>query len=697
MRLVITEKPSVGVAYSHALGISDKKDGYIEGKEYIITWCVGHLVELASADVYDEKYKKWNISDLPIIPPDWKYTVSENKNKQFQVVKKLMNDSRITEVINAADAGREGELIFRLVYEKAGCKKPIKRLWISSMEEQAILDGFANLKDGKEYETLYHSALCRSKADWIVGINATRLFTKLYNKKLNVGRVQTPTLAMLCERDNSIGSFIKEKYFNVHLNDIAILEKIKEQPEAEKIKSKCDGVQAIVKSVKREQKTINPPKLYDLTTLQREANRLYGFTAQQTLDYTQSLYEMKLVTYPRTDSQYLTEDMQDTVVNVIDMIIEFTPIFDGIGNYGFNGISRILNNKKVTDHHAIIPTAELANTALDSIPDGERKILFLIANKLVCAVADKYEYEAVTAEIDCNGHKFLARGKTVISEGWKKADGLFKSYMKCKSDDDVKDRENAESPLDIAEGQTFEKPVCTITEHYTSPPKHYTEDTLLSAMERAGTDEIIEEAERSGLGTPATRAGIIEKLIKSGFVKREKKNIVATAEGMALVSLMPDCIKSAKLTADWENTLSLIAKGEIPPDEFMNGIENITNDIISSAKANVKSDMVAPPNFEREVIGKCPRCGCNIVITPKAYSCVSEPCGFILWKNNKFFESAKKPFTKEIAATLINNGKTEVNGLYSAKTGKTYNAVVCLDDTGKYVNFKLEFMKKNRR
>jgi len=693
-RLILCEKPSVGVAYAHALCAKDRKEGYIEGKDVIITWCVGHLVELASADVYDEKYKKWNLTDLPIIPDRWEYVVSDDKAKQFKVVKSLMNRADVSEVIFATDAGREGELIARLVYEKAGCKKPIFRAWLSSMEESAIVNAFENLKDGAEYENLYQSALCRSKADWAVGINATRAFTKLYNKKLNVGRVQTPTLAMICERGNAIANFQKEKYFNIHLNDMGLLDKIKTSDEAEKIKAECNGNTAKVKSVKREKKSVNPPKLYDLTTLQREANRLYGFTAQQTLDYTQSLYEMRLVTYPRTDSTYLTDDMRDTVVSVVDIIMNSTPIFGGIGSYTFNGVSRVLDSRRVTDHSAIIPTVELARTSLDSIPDGEKKILFLIANRLVCAVSDKHEFEAVTAEIECGNYTFIAKGRTVISEGWRKADKLFKDFMKCKSDDNKDDKdETTETTVDLQDGQEFTVD-CNITEHFTKPPLCYTEDTLLSAMERAGTDEITEEVERSGLGTPATRASIIEKLIKSGFMKREKKNLVATDDGKELIAIMPDFMKSAKLTADWENALSQIAKGEHSADEFMTEITNLTKFIISSAKENVNPEFVVKSDVER--IGTCPRCGGDVCVTPKAYGC-SGDCGFILWKNNKFFESAKKEFTKEIATALINNGKCDVNGLYSQKSGKTYNATICLDDTGTWVNFKLEFAPKRRK
>lgn len=691
MQLVIAEKPSVGVALAKALGVTDKKDGYIEGNGYIVSWCVGHLVSLANADMYDEKFKKWDIADLPIIPDEWQFIIAEDKNKQFGILRQLMDDSRVTEVVNACDAGREGELIFRLVYNKALCNKPIKRLWISSMEEKAIREGFSNLKDGNDYENLYQSALCRAKADWIVGINATRLFSKLYNRTLNVGRVQTPTLAMLYERENSISNFQKEKYFNVHLKSVgldAVHEKVKEQGEAENIRRDCDGKEAIVKSVKTERKTVNPPHLYDLTTLQREANRLYGFTAQQTLDYTQSLYEMKLVTYPRTDSQYITDDMDGTARSIAESVAGKLPHFNGI--VIAPDTKRVINNKKVSDHHAIIPTAEVSSTDLSSVPEGERKILYLIANRLLCATNEPYIYETVTAEISCSGYSFVAKGRNVISEGWKAIEKAFRDFQKCKDD-----TEEEEETLSLTEGQVIERPVSEVSEHFTQPPKHFTEDTLLSAMERAGTDEITEEVERSGLGTPATRASIIEKLTKSGFIKREKKNLVVTDNGTDLISVMPDIIKSASMTAEWENALSLMAQGKFTSQQFMVDIEKLVDDIIGVAKESVDESKVSGNGGE--VIGTCPRCGKNIVVTPKAYSCEDRNCGFVIWKNDKFFEKARKPLTKEMAASLIKNGKIAVKGLYSEKSGRNYDATICLDDTGKYVNYKLEFAPKKKK
>ena len=693
MKLVIAEKPSVGMALAKALGVTGKKNGYVEGDDYIVSWCVGHLVGLANTDSYDEKYKKWNIDDLPIIPENWILDISPDKTEQFNVLCSLMNDSRITEVVNACDAGREGELIFRLVYNKAGCQKPIKRLWISSMEEKAILAGFADLKDGKDYDNLYNSALCRAKADWIVGINATRLFSCLYNRTLNVGRVQTPTLAMICERENGIANFQKEKYFNVHIKEYgldAVKEKIRNYDEAEQIRRECNGKQAQVDSVKTEQKTVNPPKLYDLTTLQREANRLYGFTAQQTLDYVQSLYEMKLCTYPRTDSCFLTEDMRGTAETIADMILLVFPHF--MNTELKYDVGRVLNNKKVTDHTAIIPTIEIENTDLSEIPEGEYKILCLIANRMLCAMAEPFIYETVTAEISCGGYSFTAKGRKTIKTGFKEIDAAFRNYQKCRDDDEKED-----ISLSVSEGQTINNAAAEISEHYTQPPKHYTEDTLLSAMERAGTDGITEEVERSGLGTHATRANIIEKLTKSGFIKRDRRNLVITDSGIDLISVMPDIVKSAKMTSDWENTLSLVAQGRFTPQQFMADIGKLTDDIIAVAKSSVDESKVSPRTSGGETVGICPRCGKNVIITQKAYSCESRNCEFVIWKNNRFFESSRKKLTKEIVEALLKDGKVAVSGLYSPKSRRNYDAVVCLDDTGEYVNFKLKFAPRKVR
>jgi len=508
---------------------------------------------------------------------------------------------------------------------------------------------------------------------------------------MNIGRVQTPTLAMIVERGAAISGFVKEKYFNVKLNDVGLLDsdKIKTLSEAEKIKSECDGNTAIVRSVKREKKSINPPRLFDLTTLQREANRLYGFTAQQTLDYAQSLYESRILSYPRSDSQYLTDDMGDSTLEIIGYVREKMPCFAALDFTP--DVSKILNSSKVTDHTGIIPTAEIKTAKLDELPDGERKIFELVANKLLCATAEKHEYEAVSATIQCGGYSFVAKSKNFITNGWKGIEKL----LKCKVDDDSDDSDDCENSLELCENQELIAD-CKISENWTKPPLSYTEDTLLKSMSKAGTDDVTEDVERTGLGTPATRASIIEKLIKSGFVKRDKKSLVATESGKELISLMPDNIKSAAMTAEWENALSLIAKGEFSAEYFMEKIENLVKEIITSSAANVKPEFVVKSTFSGgEKIGVCPRCKSDVCETPKAYSC---NCGFALWKSNKFFESAKMPFTKEIASALVNDGKVALDGLYSQKTGKTYSAIVCLDDTGdKWVNFKLEFPKKSTK
>ena len=686
MQLVVCEKPSVAATLAKALGATDHKNGYIECDNIIVSWCIGHLVELASADCYDERYKKWSVEDLPIIPQKWQYIVSAGKNEQFEVLRGLMNDSRVTEVVNACDAGREGELIFRLVYNKIGCTKPVKRLWLSSMEEKAIIAAFADLRDGRDYDNLYRSALCRSKADWIVGINSTRLFSKMYNKKLNVGRVQTPTLAILLDRENAIAGFQKEKYYTVKLKADgldAVSEKVTDEGEAKRIAGECSGKSAVVKSVKTERKTVNPPKLYDLTTLQRDANRLYGYTAQQTLDYTQSLYEMKLCTYPRTDSSFLTDDMGDTAGKTAGTVMRSLPLFAGI--------EFVPDSSKVSDHTAIIPTLSLAGTNLDEVPNGEKNILFLIACRLLCAVSAPYIYDTVTAEIGCSGFSFTAKGITVISEGFKAIENVFKQKQICKDENE----DNADEPaLALSEGKTITGVSSDVCENYTQPPKHFTEDTLLSAMERAGVEDITEDVERSGLGTPATRAAIIEKLTKSGFVTRDKRNLLVSAGGSDLISFMPEIIKSAKLTADWENKLSLMAQGKFTEQQFMADIERLVCDIIAQARSEYDESKVAA--FSGEAFGTCPRCGRNILKTPKAYSCESKACGFAIWKNNKFFENARKELTDDMVKKMLSIGKVAVSGLYSQKSGKTYDAVISLDDTGKYVNFKLEFPAKKK-
>ena len=574
MKLVIAEKPSVGSGIAAVLGVKTRGDGYIEGNGYIVSWCVGHLVGLADAAQYDEKYGKWNREHLPIIPISWKYVVFDGKKKQFNILKRLMNRKDVTEVVCATDAGREGELIFRFVYDMAECNKPISRLWISSMEESAIKQGFADLKDGKEYKNLYESAICRAKADWLVGINATRLFTTLYGKTMNVGRVQTPTLAMIIERQEKISGFKKEKYYMVKLKsgDLEIVsDHIKEKSEAEKIKAACQSGQVVCVLVENEMKSVAPPKLFDLTALQREGNRLFGYTAQQTLDCVQKLYESKLVTYPRTDSRFLTSDMAANASNLSTSIVEKI----GAGGLTSIDVKQIVNDSKVTDHHAIIPTAEYLKCDIDRLPENERKILLLIVYRFAMATGDKFVYNAVTSLFDCNGNTFTAKGKSTVSFGWKAIDLLFRPALGLKVIE-----ENDGLP-DLSEGKTFDNANAAVSEHLTQPPKPFTEDSLLSAMERAGVEETNDEAERKGLGTSATRAAVIEKLVSSGFVKRKGKQLLPTADGVNLISVLPDELKTPLLTAEWENELTLISNGESSATDFIQRIEKNVRDLVA--------------------------------------------------------------------------------------------------------------------
>ena len=615
MELVIAEKPSVAQSIAAVLGATQRKDGYLEGNDYLVSWCVGHLVELAQPESYEEAWKKWSYESLPIIPQEWQHEVKSDTKAQYQILKKLMHDDRVDAVVCATDAGREGELIFRLTYNMAGCRKPMKRLWISSMEESAIRDGFHNLRPGSDYDNLYHSALCRQEADWLVGINGTRLFTVLYGgKALKVGRVQTPTLAMLVDRESKIMNFKKEAYYMAHImgNGLdAVSEHISDKTEADRIAETCENGQALVTSVVKEEKWVAPPKLYDLTTLQRDANRLFGFTAKQTLEYTQSLYEKKLVTYPRTDSQYLSDDMEGTAKNVIEAIFN-SLLFEQ--NIMFNpDIKRILNSKKVTDHHAIIPTMEIIKQDLKVIPESEMKILSLCANRLLCATGEKHIYNSTKAVITCNNTVFKVSGKEVWKNGWKEFEDFFKNSYKTA--EDKSDAEEEKKLPELREGMMIAVEQTKVSEHFTQPPKHYTEDSLLSAMERAGVEDMGDEVERKGLGTPATRADIIEKLVKDGFVKREKKQMIPTEDGMKLITILPDVVKSPKLTADWENELTLVSKGEVAAEQFMSGIEAMVTDLVKTyhSVSDEHKAMFGTCKGGQEVLGKCPKCGADVV------------------------------------------------------------------------------------
>ena len=637
MKLVIAEKPSVGAAIAAVMGANEKRSGYFEGGGYLVSWCIGHLISLADAATYNEQYRKWKYDDLPIVPQDWQFTVASGKEQQFSILKDLMHRSDVTEIINACDSGREGELIFRFVYEQANCKKPFSRLWISSMEESAIREGFSNLKDGRGYDNLYQSALCRAKADWLIGINATRLFSILYHKTLNVGRVQTPTLAMLVNRDYAISSFKKEKYHVVRLDVggvAALSERQDDEAAARQMKAACEKSQAVCTSLKKEKKTVAPPKLFDLTALQREANRLYGFTAKQTLDYAQALYEKRLLTYPRTDSKYITSDMQDSTKELITGLCSLLPFMRYVKLQA--DLTRVCDNSKVTDHHAILPTAEFVKTGFSSLAESEKKLMTLVCAKLLCAVAAPYEYEAVTAVFTCGGYTFTAKGRTTLCEGWRE----------------------------------------------------------IERLSRAASGEQDEDAERKGLGTTATRAGIIEKLISAGFAERKGKKLIPTKDGYNLAAILPEVLTSPQLTAEWETRLTGIAKGSDSPDDFMRSIEEMTAGLVKtySAISEDKAKLFTP---QREAIGTCPRCGAAVYEGKKNFYCSDRACSFVMWKNDRFFEQRKKAFTKAIAAALLKDGKVKIKGMYSTKTGKTFDGVVLLADTGgNYVNFRVEQNRK---
>lgn len=694
MKLVITEKPSVGQAYGRVLGATKRCDGYLEGGRYIVSWCVGHLVELAEPEAYDDRYGKWSRNDLPILPEHWQYRVTAATKKQFGILKTLMSRKDVTSLVNCCDAGREGELIFRLVYHQCGCRKPFERLWISSMEDATIREGFANLRPGTEYDALYEAALCRERADWMVGINATRLFSCLYGQTLNVGRVMTPTLAMVVMREMSIRGFVPEPFYTVQIvpgGFHADGERMKEKEKAAEIAELCRNTgKATVTKVEQKEKTEKAPALYDLTSLQRDANRLLGFTAQQTLDYTQSLYERKLVTYPRTDSRYLTDDMAGMLPGLVEMVQEKC----GIRPESLAPVNaqQVINNKKVTDHHAIIPTKTLAGAELSELPGGEKAVLELIALRLVCAVGEPYRYLETVIELDCAGQVFRTKGRTVLSLGWRayagKQDGKGEQAMELPVLE-----ERVELPLASVE----------MKEGKTSPPKHFTEDLLLSAMEAAGADETPKEAERRGIGTPATRAGIIEKLVQKGFVERrgdkKTKILVPTSKGEALVTVVPEQIQSPSMTAEWEEKLLMMERGNYAPARFMDEITAMVSGLVQDSKRVNGADTLLPQGGT--VVGSCPACGADVLDRTKGYFCSNKECRFALWKNNRYFDSIGKKLTLPIAEKLLKDGRAYLKDCKSRKTGKNYNATLVLstEDNGA-ARFSLEFdntKKKGRK
>ena len=688
MKLVLAEKPSVAMSLSKVIGANQRGDGYMEGNGYIVSWCVGHLVELSQPEAYDEKYGKWRYDDLPILPEHWQYQVSSSTKKQFGILKKLMQRKDVESLICATDAGREGELIFRLVYHQCGCKKPVERLWISSMEDSAIREGFQKLRPGTEYDALYEAALCRERADWIVGINATRLFSCLYGQTLNVGRVMTPTLAMVVMRDAAIRAFKPEPFYSAELKfrDFqAGGERMKAKAEAEKLVAECcQAGSAIITKVEQKEKSEKPPTLFDLTLLQREANRQLGFTAQQTLDYTQALYEKKLVTYPRTDSRYLTDDMAPLVpelVSVIQQSFRIQPDEPVPVN-----AAQVINSNKVTDHHAIIPTKTAAGYDISSLPSGEQAILTMLAVRLICAVGTPCHYAETIVEAECAGQKFRTKVKTVTDMGWRQ-------YAGKPVEDAEKNAEAGDLP-ELSEGMTLELAGVDLKEGKTSPPKRFTEDLLLSAMESASSDEFPAGVERKGIGTPATRAAIIEKLVQKGFIERrgdkKMKYLCSTDKGNALVTVVPEQIQSPSMTADWEEKLLKIEHGEYDSDAFMGEISSMVSGLVKTYEAVKGADVLMQP--ERKVIGSCPACGSDVCETAKGWFCRDKSCKFALWKENRFFQTLGKQMTEELAKQLVNQGKARLTHCYSKKSGRYYDTTVHVE-TGEdgAAAFKLEF------
>ncbi len=675
-KLVLAEKPSVAQSIAKVLGAESRQDGFLVGNGYIVSWCIGHLVELAHPDCYDARYAKWRKEDLPILPRKWQYQVSSSTQKQFQILSRLMLLEDVESLICATDAGREGELIFRLVYHQCGCRKPFQRLWISSMEDSAIREGFANLKPGSEYDALYEAALCRERADWIVGINATRLFSCLYGTTLNVGRVMTPTLGMTVQREAAISAFVPEPYYTVHLDMggwNATSQRFKEKAAAEAVLKHC--TQAVVQNTDRAEKSEKPPALYDLTTLQRDANRLLGYTAMQTLDYAQNLYEKKLITYPRTDSRFLTEDSAQMLPDLVSTTAAVIGIQDAVPVCA----SQVINSNKVSDHHAILPTRELGKYPLDSLPQGEQEVLRLISMRLICAVEEVHQYAETVVTLICAGAEFTAKGKSVLQLGWK-------AFEKGSTE---------ESPVlpELLAGAVLPITDAKIKAGKTAPPKHFTEDLLLQAMETASAEEFPEGAERKGIGTPATRAGIIEKLVQKGFLERrgsgKVKNLIPTEKGKALITVTPEQIQSPSMTADWEEKLMQIEHGTYSPDSFMDEITDMITELMTTYELTKGANTLMA---ERNVIGNCPHCGAEVVLRQKGWFCANWECRFVLWKDNAYFGRLGKHLTEQMASQLVQNGRIRLKECRSQKTGKSYNAIVLMStEADGRAKFQMEF------
>ena len=686
--LVVAEKPSVAVSYAKVLGATSRKDGYLEGSGYIVSWCIGHLVELAPPSTYDEKYVKWNVADLPILPQRWQYLVSASTKKQFGILKKLMHRADVESIICATDAGREGELIFRLVYEQAGCKKPVSRLWLSSMEDNAIREGFANLKPSTEYDALYQAALCRERADWMVGINCSRLFSCLYGRSLAVGRVMTPTLAMAVQREAAIAAFTPEKFYTVSLafegDGTASSKRFSQKEDAETLLANCrKEVSTVVQKVERKEKNEKPPQLYDLTTLQRDANRLLGFTAQQTLNYAQSLYEKKLTTYPRTDSCYITDDDEEMLEELTEELEGFFDITPEDVDEAVPRTRRTVNREKVTDHHAILPTRSMLQADLEALPKGEQNVLKLIIARTLMAVSKPFRYLETLLTTECAGEEFSAKGKEVLEEGWKAVERKVLADILNRKQELTALPNAAENECGILNAE--------LKEGQTSPPKHFTEDLLLHAMETASADSMPEGVERQGIGTPATRAATIEKLVQKGFLERKgnkkTKVLLPTDKGKALITVMPEEIQSPEMTADWETKLLQIERGEMEPSEFMTEINTMITELVKNTEMKKGANAL----MKSKIIGVCPNCGKPVVEREKGWFCENRECRFVLWKDNAFFKRLGKRLDAHVADKLLRDGRVRLKDCKSAK-GKTYNATVLLScEADGRSKFSLEF------
>ena len=676
-QLVIAEKPSVAMSIAKVLGATARKEGHMEGAGWLVSWCVGHLAELAEPAVYDPRYGKWRREDLPILPENWRFNVGQDKRGQFDTLRTLLRREDVSEVVNACDAGREGELIFRTAYHLAGCTKPMKRLWISSMEDGAIREGFSNLRPGRDYDGLHQAALCRQKADWLVGINATRLFSVLYNRTLNIGRVMSPTLALIVQREAEIAAFTPEPFYTVELDCggmTAAGERISIKKDASALAASCEGSVAAIQTAERRERSEKPPALYDLTTLQREANRALGYTAQQTLDYLQALYEKKLCTYPRTDSRFLTDDMESAV----PALVSAAAAVCGLDAPGEVLASQVCNSGKVTDHHAVVPTKSAAAADLSALPLGEREVLRLVSLALLRAVCPPYRYAKTAVVVECAGHSFSAKGKFLLDAGWR-------TYSELPQD--------AALPDGLMEGLELPVETVRVKTGKTAPPKHFTEDSILASMENAGAGDMPDDAERKGIGTPATRAGILEKLVSSGLVERKKAkkitSLLPTQAGNSLVTVLPEALQSPLLTAEWEQRLGEVERRTLTPEDFMDGIAALVRNLVRDYQPVPGWEVLFPP--DREAVGPCPRCGGAVTESKKGFFCENRDCRFVLWKDSKFFSAKKKQLTKSVAASLLKAGRVKLTGCWSEKTGKTYDATVILEDDGERTNYKLVF------